>query len=256
MKIPRESSIGDDPELPFRWIESYSPRSVASFLDRYEPAVVVAALAEVESTFAAHVIERFSEDRRYSFVQALLFIPAVDREAVKLLSSALRIQFEWETSRSAERLGESGIEKCAELFNWMNPDCREPLIGMLEKDLPDQANELRKRLVLFDDVVLLSKRDIRRVIEELDRRELVLALVDARPSTKDAFDSQLSTNARKDILDDMAYLGPVRRVDVYDARNRIAAVIRGLDASGEIVIRQAEDVLNDIPSNEDGGAHE
>jgi flagellar motor switch protein FliG len=114
----------------------------------------------------------------------------------------------------------------------------------LEEDDAELAEEIKKRMFVFEDIVLLDDRAIQRVLREVDSQELSKALKSVDVEVQDKVFKNMSKRAAAMLKEDMEFMGPVRLKDVEDAQQKIVASIRRLEDSGEIVIaRSGEDEL-------------
>ena len=106
----------------------------------------------------------------------------------------------------------------------------------LEIEEPELADEIRKKMFVFEDILMLDDRSIQRVLREVENSELVVALKGANEDVQNAIFNNMSSRLSAMIREDMEYMGPVRMKDVEEAQQKIVNVIRKLEDSGEIVI--------------------
>ena len=126
----------------------------------------------------------------------------------------------------------------------LNRGTEKTIIEALEEDNPELAEEIKKRMFVFEDLVTLDDRSIQRVLKEVDMRDLALALKTASQEVTNRIFKNISSRARDMIKEDMSLMGPVRLRDVEEAQQKIVNNIRQLDESGEIVIaRGGEDEI-------------
>ena len=114
----------------------------------------------------------------------------------------------------------------------------------LEIQNPDLAEEIKKRMFVFEDLNTLDDRGMQRVLKEVDSKDLGLALKGASEDVKGKFLKNMSKRASQMLQDEMAFMGPVRIKDVEEAQQKIVNVVRGLEEAGELVLsRGGEDEL-------------
>ena len=106
----------------------------------------------------------------------------------------------------------------------------------LEIEEPELAEEIRKKMFVFEDILLLDDRAIQRVLREVDNADLAIALKGANEEVQGAIFSNLSSRLATMIKEDMEFMGPVRMKDVEEAQQKIVNIIRKLEDSAEIVI--------------------
>jgi len=106
----------------------------------------------------------------------------------------------------------------------------------LEIQDPELAEEIKKLMFVFEDVVLLDNRSVQRVLREVESQDLALALKGASSEVAEKIFSNMSSRASEMLREDIEFMGPVRLRDVEEAQQRIVNVIRRLEEMGEIVI--------------------
>jgi len=108
---------------------------------------------------------------------------------------------------------------------------------------PMLAEEVRKLMFTFDDLILLDDRSLQRVLREVDMRDLALALKAARDELKEKIFRNMSQRAAELLREEISYLGPVRIRAVEEAQQRIVSIVRRLEEAEEIVISRGEEAI-------------
>jgi len=106
----------------------------------------------------------------------------------------------------------------------------------LEENDPELAEEIKRRLFVFEDIIKLDDRSLQRVLREVEMKELSLALKGATEELRSKFFKNMSKRASEMLKEDMDYMGPVRVKDVEESQQKVVNVIRALEDVGEIVI--------------------
>jgi flagellar motor switch protein FliG len=106
----------------------------------------------------------------------------------------------------------------------------------LEVDNPDLAEEIRRRMFVFEDILTLDNRSVQRTLREVDNQDLTMALKGASEEVKKRIFENMSKRQAEIVNEDMEYMGPVRLRDVEEAQQKIVNIIRKLEDAGEIII--------------------
>ncbi|MBR3103887.1 MAG: flagellar motor switch protein FliG, partial [Lachnospiraceae bacterium] len=101
---------------------------------------------------------------------------------------------------------------------------------------PELADEIRKKMFVFEDILLLDNKAIQRVLRDVDNNDLELALKGTNEEVQNTIFANLSKRLAEMIKEDMEFMGPVRMKDVEEAQQKIVNIIRKLEDSGEIII--------------------
>ena len=129
-----------------------------------------------------------------------------------------------------------GVDAVVDILNTVDRGTEKHIMETLEIEEPELADEIRKKMFVFEDILLLDSRAIQRVLREVDNNDLALALKGSNEQVQNACLSNLSSRLAAMIKDDMEIMGPVRMKDVEEAQQKIVNIIRKLEDSAEIVI--------------------
>ena len=95
---------------------------------------------------------------------------------------------------------------------------------------------LEKDFINFDDLLLIPDIGIQKFLREVDGETLAKALKPARVEVQEKIFCNMSKRAAAMLKEDIAYMGPLRKKDAYEAQNEVIAILDRLEKSGEIVI--------------------
>src|SRR5699024_10132852 len=123
-----------------------------------------------------------------------------------------------------------------EVLNGVDRSTERTILDSLKVQDPELAEEIKKRMFVFEDIVILDNRAIQRVIREVENEDLRLALRVASDEVKEVIFKNMSERMDETFKEEMEYMGPVRLRDVEEAQTRIVSSIRRLEDMGESVI--------------------
>ena len=129
-----------------------------------------------------------------------------------------------------------GIQAVVNILNNVDRGTEKNIIEALEMDNPDLAEEIRRRMFVFEDILTLDNRSVQRTLREVDNQDLTLALKGASEEVKKRIFENMSKRQAEMVSEDMEYMGPVRLRDVEEAQQKIVNTIRKLEDMGEIII--------------------
>jgi flagellar motor switch protein FliG len=128
------------------------------------------------------------------------------------------------------------VEAVVDVLNGVDRSTERTILEALEIQDPELAEEIKKRMFVFEDIVTLDGRAIQRVVRDSDNEDLKLSLKVASDEVKEIVFRNMSKRMVETFQEEMEYMGPVRLRDVEEAQSRIVAVIRRLEETGDIVI--------------------
>lgn len=219
-----------DPSHLYNFIQGEHPQTIALILAYLDPAKASAILKELPHEIQADVAKRIANMDRTS--------PDVLREVERVLERKLS------TLATEDYTSAGGIETVVEILNLVDRSTEKTIIESLEEEDPELAEEIKKKMFVFEDIVLLDDRAIQKVLREVDTNELAKALKAVDPEVQDKIFRNMSKRASSLLREDMEFMGPVRLRDVEEAQQKIVNIIRKLEDSGDIVVARAgEDEL-------------
>jgi len=129
-----------------------------------------------------------------------------------------------------------GVDSIVQILNTVDRGTERHIMETLEIEEPELADEIRKKMFVFEDIINLDDRSIQRVLREVDHSELAVALKNCNEDVQNVIFNNMSKRLAAMIREDMEYMGPVRLKDVEEAQQKIVNIIRKLEDSSEIII--------------------
>ena len=219
-----------DPQHLLNFIQSEHPQTIALILCYIEPPKAAMILSSLHHQIQADVAKRIATMERVS--------PEVLREIERVLERKLS------TLASEEYAATGGIDVVAEILNLVERGTEKTIIEALEECDPELAEQIKNKMFVFEDIVLLDDRAIQRVLREVDNQELAKALKAVDAEVQEKILKNMSRRAGALLREDMDFMGPIRLKDVEDCQQKIVNIIRKLEDIGEIIVaRGAEEEL-------------
>ncbi|WP_017854528.1 flagellar motor switch protein FliG [Leptospira interrogans] len=219
-----------DPQHLLNFIQNEHPQTIALILSYLDPQKASNILSNLPHTIQAEVAKRIATMDRVS--------PDVLREVERVSERKLS------TLASEDYTSAGGIDSVVEILNLVDRGTEKTIIEALEEEDPELAEEIKKRMFVFEDIVLLDDRAIQKVMREVDNSDLAKALKSVDTEVQEKIFKNMSKRAANLLREDMDFMGPIRIKDVEDAQQKIVNIIRKLEDAGEIVVARAgEDEL-------------
>jgi flagellar motor switch protein FliG len=129
-----------------------------------------------------------------------------------------------------------GVQSIVDILNSVDRGTEKYIMETLEIEDTDLAEEIKKRMFVFEDILTLDNRSIQRFLREVDNNQLAMALKGSTEEVQKLVFNNMSKRLVEMIKEDLEFMGPVRIKDVEEAQQKIVNVIRKLEDAGEIVI--------------------
>ena len=155
-------------------------------------------------------------------------------EVIREVEEGLEMRLSGIVSQTFQKAG--GVECVAEILNLADRATEKTILEGIEGQDTDLAEQIRRLMFVFEDVLLVNDKGIQAVLKEIEHDDLSLALKTANADLREKIFRNMSERAAQLIKEDMEYMGPVRLSDVEGAQQRIVDVVRRLEDAGELII--------------------
>ena len=218
----------------FAFLNKADVKSLFSALQNERPQTMALVLSYVDPDKAAGVIEQLEPHRQIKVVEAIATMESASPTAIKIVEAEMERRFSSIITTSNVKVG--GIDYVASIMNNLDRSSEKSIFDSLGVDNAELADEIRKRMFVFEDIVTMDDRSVQRVLRDCDPRDLVLALKTANTEVSNKLFTNMSARMAESIRDDLEITTNVRMKDVEDAQQRIVGIIRDLEEKNEIVI--------------------
>jgi|GEM_PF-2084916 len=230
---------------PFDFIRKCDPAQVLHLLMQEMPQTIAVVLSFLEVNKAAFLLQNFPREIQSEIAKRIAILDAVEPETIREIEKTLEKKLSLIKQDEAWTYA-GGVTSIVEILNLVDRACEKQIIETIENEDPELAEEIKKRMFVFNDIVMLDDHAIQKLMREVDSLELTKALKGVGSEVKNKFLKNMSKRAACMLKEDMEYMGPVRLSDVEEAQSKIIAICRHLEETGEIIIARAgDDVLVD-----------
>ncbi|WP_146953439.1 flagellar motor switch protein FliG [Cellulomonas soli] len=222
---------------PFEFLQQADARQVVSLLNGEHPQAVALVLAHLRPDHASAILAGLPGEMQGDVAHRIALMERASPDVVTVVAEAL--QRKASTVLAPRELAAvGGVQPLVEIINRADPTTEKLILeGLIARD-EALAEEVRSRMFVFGDIVLLEDRAMQLVLRQVETSELSVALKGVAEEVRDKILRNLSERARENLIEEIDLLGPVRLSQVEDARAGIVQVIRRLEESGQIVIRR------------------
>ena len=219
---------------PFGNLVHVDGKVIASFIRNEHPQTIALVLAHLNPEQAAEIVSLLPEGIQGDIMLRIASLEAVPREMIDEIETVLDDELKTTGGMASENLG--GINAVAEVINNLDKNTESAIMTTVEESDPDLADEIRKLMFTFDDLINVDDRGIQSILKEINNEDLLLALKSAVEEVKEKIYRNMSQRAATMIQDDLEALGPVRLTDIEKAQQGIVKVARKLEEEGKIII--------------------
>ncbi len=219
---------------PFEFIRKTEASQILNFIQDEHPQTIALILSYLSPQQAAGIISALTPDKQTDVAKRIALMDRTSPDVIKEVENILEQKLSSLVSQDYTIVG--GVDSVVEVLNTVDRGTEKHIMENLEIEEPELADEIRKKMFVFEDILMLDDRSIQRVLREVENNELAVALKNANEEVQNVIFNNMSSRLSDMIREDMEYMGPVRLKDVEEAQQKIVNVIRKLEDTGEIVI--------------------
>ena len=219
---------------PFEFVRKTDPSQLLNFIQDEHPQTIAMILSYLTSAQASMVLGALAPEKQADVAKRIAMMDRTSPDVIKEVERVLERRLSSLVNQDYTIVG--GVDKIVEILNTVDRSTEKHIMESLEIEEPELADEIRKKMFVFEDILLLDDRAIQRVLRDVDNNDLAIALKNANEEVQGVIFKNLSKRLAAMIKEDMEFMGPVRMKDVEEAQQKIVGVIRRLEDAGEIVI--------------------
>ena len=219
---------------PFEFIRKTDASQLLNFIQDEHPQTIALILSYLSPAQAALILSALPPDRQADVARRIAIMDRTSPEIIKEVEKVLESKLASLVNQDYTIIG--GVDAVVEILNTVDRSTEKHIMETMEVDEPELADEIRKKMFVFEDILLLDDRAIQRVLRDVENNDLAVALKGSNEEVQNAIFNNLSKRLAVMIKEDMDFMGPVRMKDVEEAQQKIVNVIRKLEDSAEIVI--------------------
>ena len=221
----------------FAFMNKAGEKDLFTALQNERPQTIALVLSYVEPDKAAAVVAQLDPETQVKVVERIAMMDSASPTAVKIIEAEMSNKFANIFSSNNVQVG--GIDFVADVMNNVDRVSEKSIFDGLTMYDAVLADEIRKRMFVFEDILTMDDRSVQRFVRDCDPRDLVLALKASNAEVANKLFANMSSRMAQTIKDDLEITTNVRMKDVEEAQQRIVAIIRGLEEKGEIIILKA-----------------
>ena len=219
---------------PFEFVRKTDASQLLNFIQDEHPQTIALILSYMSAGQASMIISALPPERQADVAKRVALMDRTSPDIIKEVEKILESKLASLVNQDYTIIG--GVDAVVEILNAVDRGTEKHIMETLEIEEPELADEIRKKMFVFEDILLLDDRAIQRVLRDVDNNDLAVALKGANEQVQTAIFNNLSKRLSAMIKEDMEFMGPVRMKDVEEAQQKIVNIIRKLEDAGEIVI--------------------
>jgi flagellar motor switch protein FliG len=219
---------------PFEFLRKTDASQLLNFIQDEHPQTIALILSYLSSSQSSTIISSLAPDKQADVAKRIAQMDRTSPDVIKEVEKVLERKLASLVNQDYTIVG--GVDSIVEILNTVDRGTEKHIMETLEIENPELADEIRRKMFVFEDIINLDDKSIQRVLREVDNNELAVALKGTSEDVQTVIFNNLSKRLAAMIQEDMDYMGPVRLKDVEEAQQKIVNIIRKLEDSAEIII--------------------
>jgi flagellar motor switch protein FliG len=224
-------------DMPFNFLSHADPRQLLSYVQHEHPQTIALVLAHIPSALASSILAGLSPEVQSEVAHRIAVMDRTSPDVIRQVEQSLRRKLS-AVLQPDELSTVGGLEPLIDIINRSDRTTERLILEALEARNPEIAEEVRRRMFMFEDIVELDDRSVQLVLRQVEPADLATALKGVNDEVRDKVTGNLSERGRDNLLEEIDLLGPVKVKMVEEAQQKIVSVIRSLEESGQIEIQR------------------
>ncbi|TCT16420.1 flagellar motor switch protein FliG [Natranaerovirga pectinivora] len=219
---------------PFEFIRKTDPSQLLNFISEEHNQTIALILSYLSPAQAGLILAALPGEKQSDVAKRIAQMDRTSPDVIKDVENVLERKLSSLVTQDYTVVG--GVDSIVQILNSVDRSTEKHIMETLEIEDTELAEEIRKKMFVFEDIIALDDRSIQRVLREVDNNDLAIALKGAGEEVQNVIFNNLSKRLATMIKEDMEYMGPVRLKDVEESQQKIVNIIRKLEDAAEIVI--------------------
>ena len=203
---------------PFEFIRKTDASQVLNFIQNEHPQTIALILAYLKPSQAAEVLSSLPQEKQAVVAKRIAMMDRTSPEIIKEVERVLEKKLSSLVIEDYTATG--GLESIVDILNSVDRGTEKYIMETLEIEDSELAEDIRKRMFVFEDILQLDNRSIQRFLREVDNSQLAIALKGATEEVQSAIYGNMSKRLSEMIKEDIEFMGPVRLKDVEEAQQK------------------------------------
>jgi len=225
-------------------IRSLGPDQIYDLIKDEQPQTIAIILVHLETKVASDVVAKLPDEIKTEVAMRVVNLDKVTSAIVDEVNEILKDILKNKQNSIANVTG--GVDRLAEILNQTDEISSELILNELEEADMEMASQIKQRMFVFEDIMLVDDRGVQKLLRKVETMELAIALKAAPEEVREKIFKNMSERAGEMLKEEIEDMGPVRMKEVTDAQSNITNIIQEMETKGELIIagRRGDDIID------------
>jgi flagellar motor switch protein FliG len=219
---------------PFEFLKKTEPAQITTFIQNEHPQTIALIMAHIPSDMASDILSSLPERLQADVAMRIAVMDRTAPEVVKQVEEVMEEKLSTVLNQDFSTAG--GVKALVEMLNMVDRTTERHILESLDQTSPELADEVRKLMFVFEDIMLLDDRSIQQLLKEVESSDVAMALKGTAEEVQEKIFKNMSQRAASMMREDMQFMGPQKRRTIEEAQQKIVGIIRRLEEAGTIMI--------------------
>ena len=219
---------------PFEFVRKTDPSQLLNFIQKEHPQTIALILAYLSPQQSSIILSGLTAEKQVDVARRIATMDRTSPDVIKEVENILIKNLSSLVTEDFTSAG--GIQSIVDILNSVDRGTERHIIETLDIEDAELAEEIKKRMFVFEDILLLDSRSIQRFMREVENNVLAVALKGATEEVAKVIYTNMSKRLSEMIKEDIEFMGPMRLKDVEESQQKVVNIIRRLEDAGEIII--------------------
>ena len=225
-------------------LKSLNADQVYDLIKDEQPQTIAIILVHLQTSIASDVIGKLPDEIKTEVAMRVVNLDKVTAAIVDEVNAVLKEILKTKQNSISNVTG--GVDLLAEMLNQTDEISSELILSELEEADMELAAQVKQRMFVFEDILLVDDRGVQKLLRKVETTELAIALKAASEEVKEKIFKNMSERAGEMLQEEIEDMGPVRMKEVTDAQQNITNIIQEMETKGELIIagRRGDDIID------------
>lgn len=220
--------------VPFAFLHKAGAESLLTFISEEHPQTIALIMSHLPPNLSAETLSGLPSNKQLEVIRRIATMEQTNPEVINDIERTLQSRMTSLFNQQTEAAG--GVPMVAQILNVTDRMTNKGILESLEQQDAELADEIRRLMFVFDDLMKLDNKSIQLLLKEVDNNQWSVALKGASDEIRQKIFANLSQRAAETLREEMEYLGPVRVSDVEATQQQIVDIVRRLEDAGQIQV--------------------
>src|SRR5690606_33733689 len=175
---------------PFDFARKADPSQILNFIQNENTQTIALVLSYLQADQAAVILSSLPQEKQADVAKRIALMDSTSPDVITQIEHILEQKLSSTVTQDYTNAG--GIDSIVQILNGVDRGTERTILDALEIQDPELAEDIKKRMFVFEDIVSIDNRSIQRIIRDVENADLQLALKVSSEEVREAIFRNMS----------------------------------------------------------------